>query len=74
MIYLINYDNNIENCDNFLDKNAEQMRVRVMKNVIDEIDFLEVEDDNESPGDDGLMQEVCSEKQMKDCIYKLKDY
>jgi hypothetical protein len=71
---LINFDNNIETCDNLLDENAEQMRVRVMKNVIDEIDFLEVEDDNETSGDDGLVQEVCTEKQMKDCIYKLKDY
>jgi hypothetical protein len=28
---LINFDNNIETCDNFLDENAEQMRVRVIK-------------------------------------------
>jgi hypothetical protein len=53
---LINFDNNIETCDNFLDENAEQTRVHVMKNVIDEIDFLEVEDDNEIPGDDGVVQ------------------
>lgn len=69
---ICNLDANLQTCDNFLNETTEEIE----KRVLDEIEFNENEDESENDEDDigSEKVDVCTEKEMKMYVFKIKEY